>query len=257
MTHQVPFLDWLETGAVTPITPDMVAARLDRDPQQVRSVGLNGWGCLHVAAYNCKGSMTDGEILAVVQLLVERGADRDHLDVKGRRAACYAAEKGLPDTMALLMQSAVHTDAIRSISAQTPAGLNLFHYAAVSSNVEVVELLVSFFPRNGEGLAQLNSAVNAPTRQREIPGHYAARSGCQAVLAALEREGSLPSRNRTREAPRDILPLPLAQPAAQNGMSNHRAEAGGGGAAFPNFGPGDGHDMHRQPARTLDHEGGG
>lgn len=217
MTHQVPFLDWMETGAVTPITPDMVAAKLDRDPQQVRSVGLNGWGCLHVAAYSLKGSMTDGEILAVVQLLVERGADRDHFDIKRRRAVCYAAEKGLPQTMAFLMQSAVHTDAIRSISARTAPGLNLFHYAAVSRNVEVVELLVSLFPRNGAGLAQLNSAVNATTRQMEIPAHYAARSGCQAVLAVLEREGSLPSRNLMRDAPRDILPLPLAQPAAQNG----------------------------------------
>ena len=207
MTHQVPFLDWLETGAVTPITPDMIAAKLDHDPQQVRSIGLNGWGCLHVAAYNCKGSMTDGEILAVVQLLVDRGADRDHLDVKGRRAACYAAEKGLPDTMALLMQSAVHTDAIRSISAQTPAGLNLFHYAAVSCNAQVVERLVSFFPRDGAGLAQLNDAVNAATRQRDIAAHYAARSGSQDVLAALERHGSLPGQNRARQTPRDILPL--------------------------------------------------
>jgi hypothetical protein len=34
-------------------------------------------------------------------------------------------------------------------------------------------------------------------------------------------------------------------------MSNRHAEAGGGGAAFPIFNPGYGHDMHRQPARTL------
>jgi hypothetical protein len=30
-------------------------------------------------------------------------------------------------------------------------------------------------------------------------------------------------------------------------MSNHRAEAGGGGAAIPIFGPGYGHDLHLQP----------
>jgi hypothetical protein len=65
MTYQVSFLDWLEKGAVTPITPCMVA--LDRDPQQVRSVGLNRWGCFHVAACNLKGSTAHGEILAVVQ----------------------------------------------------------------------------------------------------------------------------------------------------------------------------------------------
>jgi hypothetical protein len=206
--HEVPFLDWLESGSVTRITPAMVAAELDRAPQQAQSVGLNGWGCLHVAAYNLKGSMTDAEIRAIVELLVERGADRDLLDIKGRRAVCYAAEKGLPETTSFLMQSAAHPDAIQSISARTPAGLNLFHYAAVSCNAQVVDLLVSFFPRDSAGLAQLNDAVNATTRQREIPAHYAARSGSQAVLAALERLGSLPALNRARQTPRDILPLP-------------------------------------------------
>jgi hypothetical protein len=34
-------------------------------------------------------------------------------------------------------------------------------------------------------------------------------------------------------------------------MSNHRAEAEGGGVVFPNFGFGYGHDMHWQPARTF------
>ena len=90
-------------------------------------------------------------------------------------AVCYAAEKGLPQTMEFLMQSAVHTDAIRSISARTAPGLNLFHYAAVSRNVEVVELLVSFFPRNNAGLAQLNSAVN----------HVHLRELCKQLLLSV------------------------------------------------------------------------
>lgn len=225
IVHSVPLLDLLESGTAT---LENVAAELEREPQQVRSSGHNGWSCLHIAAYSLPAisGMTDDDILALVQLLVEKGADRDLADKKGRRAVCFAAEKGLARTTQFLMQSAVHPTAIRSISATTHAGLNLMHYAAVSGSVQLVNFLMSatFFPRNGSGLAQLRDVINARTRWGDIPAHYAARAGAQDVLAALERQGSRQSLNRVRQTPRCIMPVPLAGVIEQLGA----VQLGGG-----------------------------
>ena len=215
IVHSVPLLDLIESGSATLAN---VAAELEREPQQVRSSGRNGWGCLHVAAYMLPtiGGMSDDGILAFARLLVENGADRDLLDQKGRRAVCFAAEKGLTNTTQFLMQSAVHPDPIRSISARTPAGLNLMHYAAVSGSVQLVEFLMgaTFFPRNRSGLAQLSDVINARTRSGEVPAHYAAKAGAQEVLAALERQGSRQIPNRGQQTPRCILPRVVEQQGA-------------------------------------------
>jgi hypothetical protein len=125
---------------------------------------------------------------------------------------CFAAQAGLVSTTQFLMQSAAYPDAIRSISARTPAGLNLMHYAAVSCSVQLVDHLMSpaFFPRHATGIAQLSKVLSAETKGGvDIPAHYAARSGNQDVLAALERQGSpLERRNKIGRTPREILPLP-------------------------------------------------
>lgn len=225
IVHSVPLLDLLESGSATLAN---VAAELEREPHQVRSSGRNGWGCLHIAAYTFPAisGMSDDDILAFAQLMVEKGADRDLVDHKGRRAVCFSAQKGLVRTTQFLMQSAVHPTAIRSISARTPAGLNLMHYAAVSGSVELVNFLMSatFFPRNRIGMAQLGDIINARTRTGDIPAHYAARAGDQEILAVLERQGSRQSPNRVRQTPRCILPFPLAGLVEQLGA----VQLGGG-----------------------------
>ena len=117
IVHSVPLLDLIESGSATLAN---VAAELEREPQQVQSSGRNGWGCLHIAAYTLPGiaGMSDDGILAFVQLLVEKGADRDLLDYKGRRAVCFAAQKGLANTTQFLMQSAVHPDPVRVVMSE-------------------------------------------------------------------------------------------------------------------------------------------
>ncbi|OXU30741.1 hypothetical protein TSAR_001901 [Trichomalopsis sarcophagae] len=142
-----------------------------------------GQGCLQLACLH-------GQV-AVVDYLLERGADPNDVDAEGVSCLHCSATRGHQNTLLLLL----HANA--QIDATDARGNSALHFAADHGHDACVKALLYFAER---GRVPLN--VSAANQQGDTPLHFASKWGYSSIVEILLEYGADPSyKNRRGQTP--------------------------------------------------------
>lgn len=144
---------------------DIVRVLLEHgaDPNLRQAAGASA---LHIAA-----STADGMVLA--QMLVDRGADVNAKDKKGRTPLIAAASTGQLDIVQLLLDKGAE------VNAQSKDGATALHAAVLFGHKEIVATLLA-----------VGANVNLADGTKNTPLHYAARKGNKEIAELLIANGA-------------------------------------------------------------------
>lgn len=146
-------------------------------------------------ALHCAAINGNFELLV---LLAERGASLTLRDKNGNSALSYAAQNGRTDIVKYLLQRFAAQENESCITAVDIRGRRALHRAAAKGHEDIVEMLLA--------AEKVNSAPPAPGNiVRATPLHAAAHQGHEMVVRVLLKNGDdVKAQNRLGETPIDL-----------------------------------------------------
>jgi ankyrin repeat protein len=163
----------------------VIQQHLELNPSEIDSVEeLFNWTALHYAVFHNRSD--------VVNLLCEKGADLNIQNKHGLTPVLCAAEKNFTSIVRILVKKGAN------IKITDNQGFSLLHKAVLSSNLDLVQYLLSCTNEEGE----LSLDINAVSEEGFTPLHQAALHGSNKIIKLLLANGaSVESISRQKATP--------------------------------------------------------